>query len=185
MMETNVNSKTADSDLCRLPLERLDSYEHLLRTTKPVLEMCKHGHENRSVIVGLYDNFGLYYRCQEPDCNFEWVVCCACTKNRTWLETRRAVYAHKNIHKKMKQSANMSAVPSDQYTVNQDEQFRIVSKKHASSDTIGRSEKHLNTQAKRQKIIEDRSIAATRQSLRSKNDDTLSGEKLLSYDEGH
>lgn len=90
-----------ESDLSKLTLQCFDNYETLIQAFNPSLSVCKKGHDGKAEIQGLYQEYGLYYKCTQEGCNENWVVCCACSKNRTRMETRKAVYAHKNnVHNK-------------------------------------------------------------------------------------
>ena len=105
-----MNNRIAGADLRRLRIQVLDSYDKYLHTIKPVFLFCENGHDNCSEICGLYDNFGLYYRCNKPGCDKVWIVCCQCDRQRVKITSVKALRAHHtNCHKpdkKRKQDAD-------------------------------------------------------------------------------
>jgi len=83
-------------DLIRLSFQRLSTYEHLTTLIKPFHTYCDRGHEKSALILGLYEDFGIYYQCQVESCQQQWVVCCQCRNIRSKLTSRKSVWNHKN-----------------------------------------------------------------------------------------
>ena len=83
-------------DLMRLAFKKLPTYDHLTTLVKPFHTFCDRGHEKNALILGLYEDFGIYYQCQVEGCHQQWVVCCKCRKNRSKMTSRKAVWNHKN-----------------------------------------------------------------------------------------
>ena len=91
---------SVDSDLNKLAIKILPSYNHLLESIKPILAYCDNAHLNKAVIRGIFEDFALYYQCTEHGCGQIWIVCCKCDKQRVKLRSRKAVWAHnQQVHK--------------------------------------------------------------------------------------
>ena len=89
-------------DLTRLTLQKLSSYNQLLTLIKPIHTYCDQGHEKDALILGLYEEFGIYYQCQVEECQQQWVVCCKCRNNRCKMINRKAVWNHAYKHHSLK-----------------------------------------------------------------------------------
>lgn len=101
-----------------------NNYVDLTIKVAPQFLYCDKGHTGDAVVHGVYQKWGLYFKCKSFGCGYQWVVCYICGQQKVRYTKKRTVYSHGTKHNDKKRPA-ASAFGSEDLEENSQKRQRL------------------------------------------------------------